>query len=106
MALLEELRGDFTEHDVFLHLLLGLVSVSRRLERVLPPEPTRVPQAATPAPLTEEEERRVMLLLGLVSARRTLLGTLEPLRAASRASTSPGASEPREEGPTLRELLR
>jgi hypothetical protein len=103
MALLEEMRGGFAEHDVFLHLLLGLLSVSRRLERVLPREPVRGPEEPAPG-LTQEEERRVLLLLGLVSVRRTLLGTLEPLRP----SGPPGgeACEPRAPLPSPRELLR
>ena len=105
MALLEEVRGGFTEHDVFLHLLLGLVSLSRRLEPVLPREPAHLPRGACP-PLTEEEERRVLVLLGLLSVRRTLLGTLEPLRNTGRAGSREGVSEPRAEPPSLRELLR
>lgn len=103
MALLEEMRGGFAEHDVFLHLLLGLLSVSRRLEPVVPREPVRGPEGTAPG-LTEEEERRVLLLLGLVSVRRTLLGTLEPLRS----SGPPGedTSGPGVPPPSPRELLR
>lgn len=103
MALLEELRAEFSDHDTVLHLLLGLVSLSRRLEQVLPEPPVEAP-AAPPAP-TPEEERRVLLLLGLVSVRRTVMGTLEPLRAAS-AAVPPEPSGPVEGLPGPRELLR
>lgn len=105
MALLEELRGEFTEHDVFLHLLLGLVSASRRLEQVLPREPLGVPAETSPQ-ASETEERRVLLLLGLLSVRRTLLGTLEPLRRPGRSASSEEASGQRAAPPSLRELLR
>jgi hypothetical protein len=105
MALLEGLRGDFDEHDAFLHLLLGLVSLSHRSERLLPRPPEGAPIPPTVA-LDGEEEKRVLLLLGLVSLRRTWMGALEPLRAASTPPASTGASEPRAELPRPRELLR
>lgn len=106
MSLVEAPRAEFSDHDTVLHLLLGLVSVSRRLERLLPEGPSTDGRDAPPAPLTEEEEeRRVLLLLGLVSVRRTVMGTLEPLRAAS-APVPPEPPGPGAALPSLRELLR
>ncbi|WP_309896641.1 hypothetical protein [Archangium sp.] len=105
MALLEELRAGFSDHDTVLHLLLGLVSLSRRLEPLLPEPPPGAP-AQAPTPLAEADERRVLLLLGLVSVRRTLMNTLEPLRAAADAPATTEAPEPAAEPPSLRELLR
>lgn len=104
MALLEP-RAGFSDHDTVLHLLLGLVSVSRRLERLLPAGPPADAPGAPPATPSEEEERRVLLLLGLVSVRRTVMGTLEPLRASS-APIQPEPSEPGAGLPGPRELLR
>jgi len=105
MARLEELRAGFADHDTVLHLLLGLVSLSRRLEPLLPPPPSGAP-AEAPTPLAEADERGVLLLLGLVSGRRTLLNTLEPLRAAAEAPSRTEAPEPAAVLPSLRELLR
>ncbi len=105
MALLEELRTDFSDHDTVLHLLLGLVSLSRRMDRLLPAGPPVEAPCAPPVPLPEEEERRVLLLLGLVSLRRTVMGTLEPLRAAV-APSPPESSGPDAGLPGPRELLR
>jgi len=82
MSIVESLQEEFAEHDVFLHLLLGLVSVARRSEQVVPPTPP-APRVEPSSVLDTEEERRVMLLLGVLSVRRSLLGTVEPLRAAS-----------------------
>jgi len=105
MARLEELRAEFSDHDPVLHLLLGLVSLSRRLEPLLPAPPSGAP-AQAPSPLAEADERRVLLLLGLVSVRRTLMNTLEPLRAGAEASARTEAPEPAAALPSLRELLR
>jgi hypothetical protein len=105
MALLEGLRGGFDEHDAFLHLLLGLVSLSRRLERLLPPPPEGAPARSAEAP-QEEDERVVLLLLGLLSVRRTVMGTLKPLRATHTPPARGDASEERAEAPSPRELLR
>ncbi|HEX8440878.1 hypothetical protein [Archangium sp.] len=105
MALLEELRADFADHDTVLHLLLGLLSVSRRLEPLLPEAPPGVP-AQAPGALAEADERRVLLLLGLVSVRRTLMNTLEPLRAAAGAPERTEAPTAPAALPSLRELLR
>ena len=105
MALLEGMRGDFDEHDAFLHLLLGLVSLSHRFERLLPPPPEDPPVPPAQAP-REEEERLVLLLLGLVSVRRTVMGTLAPLRATQTPPASTDASESRAQPPLPRDLLR
>jgi hypothetical protein len=105
MALVEGLRGEFADHDVYLHLLLGLVSASRRLERLLPdvpPSPPAEPQAA----LSADEEGRVLALLGLISVRRTLMGMLEARSAQSGASRAPEVdTAPAAPGETLA-LLR
>ncbi|HEX8821060.1 MAG TPA: hypothetical protein VF794_14120 [Archangium sp.] len=105
MALLEGLRGDFDEHDAFLHLLLGLVSLSRRFEPLLPPPADGAPVPPAEAP-HEGDERLVSLLLGLVSVRRTVMGTLEPLRAAHTPPASTDVSEARARSPLPRDLLR
>lgn len=102
MALLEELRAEFADHDTVLHLLLGLVSLSRRLEPLLP-EPAPAAPTEAPSSRAEEDERRVLLLLGLVSVRRTLMDTLEPLKTAEEA---PARTQPATALPSLRELLR
>ncbi|MFE8596123.1 hypothetical protein [Archangium violaceum] len=105
MVSLEELRADFADHDTVLHLLLGLVSWSRRLECLLPEPPHAAPTEA-PTPLAEADERRVLVLLGLVSLRRTVMNTLEPLKAAAEAPARTEAPAPEASLPSLRELLR
>ncbi|PTL79663.1 hypothetical protein [Vitiosangium sp. GDMCC 1.1324] len=104
MALLEELRGDFDEHDAFLHLLLGLVSLSERFERLLPSSRS-IPGEGSAAP-AGEDERLVLLLLGLISVHRSLVGALEPLRATGRSPASTISSGLEAELSRLRELLR
>jgi len=105
MALLEEPRAEFSEHDTVLHLLLGLVSVSRRLERLLPAPPSQVP-GEPPVMLPSADERQVLLLLGVVSLRRTLMSALTPLRDSAEAAGQPSPPDAAPEGFSPRELLR
>jgi hypothetical protein len=106
MALLEELRGEFAEHDTFLHLLLGLIALAHRLDPLLPEVPGPPPrEPPSPAP-DEDEQRAVLLLLGLVSLRRTLRGALEPLRPASSASPDDGSTGLRDVTLHPRDLFR
>jgi hypothetical protein len=106
MALLETPRAVFSDHDTVLHLLLGLVSGARRLETVLPELPATPPTQSL-SPLDAETERRVLLLLGLISVRRTVLDTLEPQwRAARSAPPREAPSASAEDVPGPRALLR
>ncbi|AFE06811.1 hypothetical protein COCOR_06212 [Corallococcus coralloides DSM 2259] len=98
MPLLDEPWSDFADRNPVLPLLLGMLSLSQRLNHLLP-EP-----AAPPSPLPETEEDRLLLMvLGLVSARRTFLGAMEASRSSGEVATpAPDASA----APSLRELLR
>ncbi|ADO75699.1 uncharacterized protein STAUR_7944 [Stigmatella aurantiaca DW4/3-1] len=88
-----------------LHLLLGLVSASRRLEAQMLPASLSAPQQVPAAPLDATQERQVLVLLGVLSMRRTVMGLLEPLRQTREAAPSRPA-EPPAEPLNLRALLR
>lgn len=90
MGLVEGLREEFADHDVFLDLMLGLVSVVRRSERWLPEAPPAAPPEAERG-LEGEAEQRVMLLLGWISMRQTLMKSLEPVHASHVRAGSPEA---------------
>lgn len=111
MALLDSLRDASADRNVPLHLLLGLVSLARRLDPLLgapgspgPPEP---PPSA-PAP-DARGDALIYLLLGVISLRRTLLAELDPLREARPAEAQRedrGAPDLAAAGRGLRSLLR
>lgn len=106
MALLDSIGDEFAEHNVPLHLLLGLISLARRMDPHLPAPPAAEPappapsEAPPPAPEAAGADPLVHLALGLISLRRTLLADLEPLRAAhaqacrERGAAGPEAPEP------------
>jgi hypothetical protein len=104
MTRLEGMRAEFSNHDAFLQLLLGLVSLSRRFERHLPEAPQGLP--VMPSALAEEEERKVLLLLGLISVQRTLKARLEPMRAPTPALALTDPPSPPAYPQELLELLR
>ena len=105
MALLETLRHDFAEHDVFLHLLLGLVSLSRSHDAALP-SPSVGPVESPPESDLGPEDRPVLLLLGLLSVRRTLMQGLEAHRVREEPPTRSSPVSSPAESPRLRDLLR
>lgn len=104
MALVDSLREGYVEHNVPLHLLLGLISLARRMDAHLPPSPEGAPAAhaageapplAQPVPETPGGDPLLHVLLGLISLRRTLLSELEPLREAHEAAQArPGPEAP------------
>ncbi len=82
--MIDDLREDFTDHDVFLHLVLGLLSATGRVTRLLPtPAEEAAPSGAAGPP---RDERFLHLLLGIVSVRTRLLQALEPEAAAAAAA--------------------
>lgn len=105
MPLLDEPGSDFADRNPLLPLLLGMLSLSQRFARLLPEPPAPTPTPALPLS-APEEERLLLMILGLISARRTFLGTLEashaPVEAVPPAPLAPDAPEV----PSLRELLR
>lgn len=101
MALIDSVREGYAEHNVPLHLLLGLISLSRRMDVYLPPPPAGAP------PVSEAPGGDPVLhaLLGLISLRRTLLSAVEPIRQAHEAAQArPGPLAPAP--PPARDLLR
>jgi hypothetical protein len=105
MPLLDEPGSDFADRNPVLPLLLGMLSLSQRLERLLPEAPALAP-ASDPLPSASEEDRFLLMILGLVSVRRTFLGAMEanlsPGEGARPAPHAPAVST----APSLRELLR
>ncbi len=119
MTLLDSVRDEFAEHNVPLHLLLGLLSLARRMDAHLPSSPAGPPaplmarEAPPPEPDAAGADPLLHLLLGLISLRRTLLSELEPLRAAHeqarRDREAPGLGSPAPGAPAslhARDLLR
>ncbi|MFP2929918.1 hypothetical protein ACLESO_32935 [Pyxidicoccus sp. 3LG] len=92
MASLDEVRDDYTDENLPVLLLLGLVSSLQRMEPLLPPrpEPTESPPSAA-APGTEPGPSRFLcLVLGLIAFRDRVMSTLMPLRGAPKASGASG----------------
>ncbi|RKG77976.1 hypothetical protein D7W79_14070 [Corallococcus exercitus] len=98
MPLLDEPWSDFADRNPVLPLLLGMLSLSQRVNRLLPEAPT--PASSLPAP---EEDRLLLMVLGLVSARSTFLIAMEASRAPGEAAPPPPVAP---DAPSLRELLR
>jgi hypothetical protein len=97
MPLLDSARDEFTERNVPLCLLLGLVSLGRRLDGVV----------AKRGPGGEEhagEHPLVYLILGLVSLRTKLAAELDPLLSAHRRRVA--APAPDSASAPIRNLLR
>jgi hypothetical protein len=98
MPLLDSTRDEFAERNVPLCLLLGLVSLGRRLDGLL---------AKRGAPWQERQEPAgehplVFLILGLVSLRTKLAAELDPLLSTRR----PRVVSPAPASPLIRDLLR
>jgi hypothetical protein len=72
---------DFDGRNVFLHLALGLVSASRRLDRILARHARRPPEGPR-SPPTREDELLVDFALGLISFRDNARSTLASARRA------------------------
>ncbi|XXX77465.1 hypothetical protein WMF30_01650 [Sorangium sp. So ce134] len=124
MALLDSLRDASADRNVPLHLLLGLVSLARRLDPLLdapdapepPPGTAASPGAASPGGTAADArgDALIYLLLGAISVRRTLLAELAPLRDARREEARRAearredrrAPDPAAAGRGLRSLLR
>jgi hypothetical protein len=90
---------DFDQRNVFLHLALGMVSASQRLDRVLSRH-GRSTEATEPGPLGPEDEMLLDFVLGLVSFRDHALAAL------SSAHRAPRLAPRRPEGSSPRDLLR
>jgi hypothetical protein len=105
MPLLDSTRDEFTERNVPLHLLLGLMSLARRLDGLLARRRPAVEDARLGYPGPPPQHPLVYLILGLVSVRRTLLAELDPLLAAHRQRDR-DTPAPRSPPPPLRDLLR
>ncbi len=95
MSRLHSTRRAFGEQNLPLQALLGLLSATEAVERLLPSA------GAGPAAPSAPPDRFTSLLLGLVSFRRTLLTVLGSARSehAAREESTPS---PR----SLRDLLR
>lgn len=91
MSRLHSTQDRFAEQNPPLQLLLGLLSATGRVERMLP-----TPTAGDASP-TEEPDRFVALLLGVVAFRRGLLALLESACAEPSAPEvpAPGSGAPR-----------
>ncbi|WP_437932973.1 hypothetical protein [Sorangium sp. So ce341] len=99
--MLDEHGEEFDERNAFLHLALGLVSASRRLDAVLARHGRR-PSSSPGVPRLPEpgDERLLDFLLGLISFRESVHRALRAAKRAPRAAPGP---TPRA---TLRGLLR
>lgn len=114
MALLDSVQEAFADRNVPLHLLLGMISIGRRLDRYLPDRPERQspprpergdeprPAAARAPRRPEPGEQLLYSILGVISIRRVLMAELEAVRAG-RAAPGPPPAPPVLRG---RRLLR
>jgi hypothetical protein len=110
VPLLDSVRDEFADRNVFLHLLLGLVALARRLDALLP-GPGDSPAAGAEAPPPPEggapADPFLDLVLGLVSLRRTVATELGASPSAH-AGAEPAPAPHPVEAPSLRlrDLLR
>ena len=79
MALLDSARAAFSDRDAPLHLLLGLISLARRLDGLPPPRGAALEGHGEDGP---RDDASIDLVLGLLSFRKALLAALGPIRAA------------------------
>jgi hypothetical protein len=105
MSLLDEPGSDFADRNPLLPLLLGMLSLSQRFNRLLPEPPAPAPTPAPPLP-APEEDRLLLMILGLVSVRRTFLGALEASRSSGEAAPPVPVAPDAPAAPSLRDLLR
>lgn len=93
-------EADMDKGDTFLPLLLGVVSLARRLDDVLETVPVKVEGGEPERSLASEDQATVYLLLGLIALRNDLGSHL----AASPAGT--GESSATESGSEVRGSLQ
>jgi hypothetical protein len=108
---LDSVRDEFADGNVPLHLVLGLISLARRLDASLPAPPevrAEVDAAPSPPAPPAPSEAFLYLVLGLVSLRRTLARELDPIRAAHEARRAGSSASRPSPAPNLRlrDLLR
>jgi len=112
VPLLDSVRAEFADRNAPLHLLLGALSLARRLDRLLPEAPLDPPKAPQSARSEPGDHPLVYIALGLISLRKTLLSQLEPVRAAHAEANPPGeapadaADAADAQAPRIRDLLR
>jgi hypothetical protein len=107
VAILDSVGDEFVDRNEPLHLVLGLISLGRRLDAHLPDAPGAEPEAPAGPPSATETpggDPLLHLLLGLVSLRRTLLSELAPLRIAQEAPGEAQGAGPA--APPRHDLLR
>jgi hypothetical protein len=104
MALFDSVRDGFADRNAPLHLLLGVISLARRLDAFLPAPSAPPPAPPAPAPAGDPF---LYLVLGVISLRRTLEGELAKVRAAHRGAPPAEAPEAAAKAaPLIRDLLR
>lgn len=107
MSRVDELHPRFEEYNLTLQLFLGLLSVTERIEKLLPP-----PEGndKTDAPEPTDLDCFAAMLLGVVSFRRRLLDLADEVGrvddAPSDEARPPGDATPPASSRSLRELLR
>ncbi|MDC0683645.1 hypothetical protein [Sorangium atrum] len=127
MPLLDSVRDEFANRNALLHLLLGAISMGRRLDALLPgapamsepsagapekrrlPPPDGAPHGTSAGDPRGASDQLLYLVLGAISLRRALMAELEPLHAAHAAAVrqgAAGAQDPAGQAATLRDLLR
>jgi hypothetical protein len=79
VALLDSARAAFSDRDAPLHLLLGLISLARRLDGL---PTTRGAAREGHGEDGPRDEPSIHLVLGLLSFRKALLASLGPIHAA------------------------
>ena len=105
MRLVDERRAVFDDHNLFRLAVLGLVSASRRLDRLLAAHGHSPDGPASLVPEAVEDDPLLCAVLGLIAFRdRVLLHLGSALRGSPLAR--PVAAEASAAPPAPRELLR
>ena len=101
--MVHDLGNQFEERNLFLHVALGLLSLSNHLDELLAATPA--PAVATGIEGRSAPDPLVDLLLGLLSVSQTVRRHLDSAAGSRRVSQAPPDATPRTSGAALRRLL-
>lgn len=108
VPILHRMRNEFDHRNLWLQLVLGLISAGERLDALLDRDAPagRDAIASHPAAATEGDEILIAFVLGLVATKTRLHALLDGAMSGDAAAGVPVPADPLAPPRALRDLLR